>query len=415
MSARPVTLDVRLDAAAMRAALERDARTGLLSSPKTLPPVWFYDDVGSELFDEITRLAEYYPTRAERALLVAHAKDIAEAIGAVTLVELGAGTCTKTRILLDALTAAGTLRRYVAVDVAEGTLVAATEQIASEYPELEVDATIADFHHLEGLMAFEGPILVAFLGGTIGNLEPQERFRFLVGLDAELAHADGLLLGTDLVKDRQRLLAAYDDASGVTAAFNRNVLAVLNRELGADFDPTAFEHVVRFDEDHQWIEMRLRASSAQKVRLTGLGIELSFEEGEELRPRSPPSSPPTGSPRSSTAPASSSITSTTRRPASSCSPSRTPTARRPHGALASSFERGLDGTVERRVRVDHVPKALGRHLGVHGEGKNPSTSPPHGPADVAPTRTPRSGVLHELDEAVVAGLVDPSPRRLGHG
>lgn len=283
MSARPVTLDVRLDATAMRAALERDAREGLLSSPKTLPPVWFYDDVGSELFDEITRLAEYYPTRAERALLLAHAKDVAEATRAVTLVELGAGTCTKSRILLDAFRATGTLRRYVAVDVAESTLVAATEQIASEYPELEVSATIADFHHLEGLMAFEGPTLVAFLGGTIGNLEPTERARFLVGLDAELAHADALLLGTDLVKDRQRLLAAYDDASGVTAAFNRNVLAVLNRELGADFDPSAFDHVVRFDEDHQWIEMRLRASSAQKVRLMGLGIELSFEEGEELR------------------------------------------------------------------------------------------------------------------------------------
>lgn len=283
MTARPVTLDVRLDTAAMRAALERDARAGLLSMPKALSAVWFYDEVGSVLFDQITRLPEYYPTRAERALLEVHAKDIAKATRPVTLVELGAGTCTKTRILLDALTATGTLRRYVAVDVAETTLVAATEQIADEYPELEVTATIADFHHLAGLFEGEGPMLVAFLGGTIGNLEPNERARFLVGLDAELDHFDAFLLGTDLVKDRERLLAAYDDASGVTAAFNRNILAVLNRELGANFDPTCFEHVVRFDELHQWMEMRLRARSAQKVHVPGLGIELSFEKGEELR------------------------------------------------------------------------------------------------------------------------------------
>jgi L-histidine Nalpha-methyltransferase len=283
VSARPVTLDVRLDATAMRVALERDARAGLVSTPKTLPPVWFYDDVGSDLFDQITRLAEYYPTRAERALLERHALDVALATGAVALVELGAGTCTKTRILLDAFTATGTLRRYVAVDVAESTLVSATEQIAQEYPDLDVTATVADFHHLEGLFEGEGPTLVAFLGGTIGNLEPAERARFLVGLDAELDHFDSFLLGTDLVKDRRRLFAAYDDALGVTAAFNRNVLAVLNRELGANFDPEAFEHVVRFDEAHQWIEMRLRATSAQKVVIPGLGIDLVFEEGEELR------------------------------------------------------------------------------------------------------------------------------------
>jgi L-histidine N-alpha-methyltransferase len=276
-------LDVRLDAAAMRAALERDARDGLLSSPKTLPPVWFYDAVGSDLFDQITRLPEYYPTRAERALLEAHAHDVAEASGATTLVELGSGTSTKTRILLDAFAASGALRRYVAVDVAESTLVAATAQLAREYPDLEVTATVADFQHLEGLFAGEGPTLVAFLGGTIGNLEPDERARFLVSLDAELDHADTFLLGTDLVKDRRRLLSAYDDASGVTAAFNRNVLRVLNRELGADFDVDGFEHVVRFDEKRQWIEMRLRATYAQKVTVPGLGIGLTFEEGEELR------------------------------------------------------------------------------------------------------------------------------------
>jgi L-histidine Nalpha-methyltransferase len=283
MNALPVTLDVRLDTVAMRAALERDARIGLSSSPKTLPPVWFYDDLGSDLFDQITRLEEYYPTRAERALLVAHAAEVADVTGAATLVELGAGTCTKTRILLDAFAATGTLRRYVAVDVAEATLVAATEEIAAEYPGLEVTATIADFHHLEGLFDLDGPTLVAFLGGTVGNLEPDERARFLMALDAELVHGDAFLLGTDLVKDRTRLLAAYDDRLGVTAAFNRNVLAVLNRELGADFDVAAFDHVVAFDEEHQWIEMRLRAKSRQRVRVPGLGLELDFAAGEELR------------------------------------------------------------------------------------------------------------------------------------
>jgi L-histidine N-alpha-methyltransferase len=279
----PVTLDVRLDPVAMRTALEHDAREGLSSTPKTLPPVWFYDDVGSQLFDQITRLEEYYPTRAERALLVDGAAEVAAATGAATLVELGAGTCTKTRVLLDALASAGTLRRYVAVDVAEGTLVAATGEIAAEFPGLEVTAVVADFQHLQGLFDQGGPTLVAFLGGTIGNLEPDERGRFLVGLDAELAHADAFLLGTDLVKDRGRLLAAYDDRLGVTAAFNRNVLRVLNRELGADFDVDAFEHTVRFDEAQQWIEMRLRATSPQHVTVPGLGLELDFARGEELR------------------------------------------------------------------------------------------------------------------------------------
>jgi L-histidine N-alpha-methyltransferase len=283
MSTPPVTIDVRLDRAAMRVALERDARTGLLATPKALPSVWFYDDVGSALFDRITRLGEYYPTRAERALLEEHAEEIAVTTKAVTLVELGAGTCSKTPILLDALVGTGTLRHYVAVDVAESTLVGATSSIARAYPELEVTATVGDFLHLDGLFDHEGPVLVAFLGGTIGNLEPADRRRFFVGLDAQLAHADSFLLGCDLVKDRERLVRAYDDREGITAAFNRNVLRVLNRELGADFDVEAFEHVALFDEAHQWIEMRLRATSPQHVTITQLGIEITFEQGEEMR------------------------------------------------------------------------------------------------------------------------------------
>ena len=283
MTDQGVTLDVRLDPEAARSALERDAAKGLQANPKSLPPVWFYDDVGSELFDRITRLDAYYPTREERALLVAHAADIATATGATTLVELGAGTCTKTRILLDALLDHGTLRHYVAVDVAESTLLAATTSIAQDYAGLEVTARIADFQGLEGLVHHDGPTLVAFLGGTIGNLVPEQRQRFFIGLDAELDHGDHLLVGIDLVKDRRRLVAAYDDPQGVTASFNRNVLHVLNRELGADFDVDEFVHVATFDEEHQWIEMRLRASSPQHVSIPGLGISIDFEQGEELR------------------------------------------------------------------------------------------------------------------------------------
>jgi L-histidine Nalpha-methyltransferase len=283
VTANPVTLDIRLDAAGARAALERDAALGLSSTPKTLPPVWFYDDVGSELFDEITRLPEYYQTRAERALLEAHAREIASTSKATTLIELGAGTCTKTRVLLDAFVEAGTLRHYVAVDVAESTLVTATAELAVEYPELRVTARIADFLHLDGLVEDDGATLVAFLGGTIGNLEPTQRRRFYISLDAELTHGDSLLLGADLVKDRARLVAAYNDASGVTAVFNRNVLAVLNRELGADFDVESFEHVAIFDEANSWIEMRLRSVRSQRVSVRELGLTLEFDEGEELR------------------------------------------------------------------------------------------------------------------------------------
>jgi L-histidine N-alpha-methyltransferase len=283
VSTAPVTIDVRLDRDAMRLALERDARAGLLATPKALPSVWFYDDVGSELFDRITRLDEYYPTRAERALLVERANEIAVATKATTLVELGAGTCSKTPVLLDALVGTGTLRHYVAVDVAEATLVEATTSLAATYTDLDVTATVGDFLHLDGLFDREGPVLVAFLGGTIGNLEPFERHKFFAGLDGQLAHADSFLLGCDLVKDRARLVRAYDDGAGVTAAFNRNVLRVLNRELGADFDVEAFEHVALFDEERQWIEMRLRATTPQHVTLRALGIEISFDEGEEMR------------------------------------------------------------------------------------------------------------------------------------
>ncbi len=279
----PVTLDVRLDSAEARRDLEATTRAGLLAVRKSVPSVWFYDEVGSDLFDQITRLPEYYPTRAERRLLEAHAHDVAITTKAETLVELGSGTCTKTRVLLDAFERTGTLRRYVAVDVAEATIVEATRAIAVEHPELEVSAIVEDFHHLDGVLGREEPTLVAFLGGTVGNLAPDERHRFFVSLDSQLSHADSFLLGTDLVKDRRRLVAAYNDAAGVTAAFNRNVLTVLNRELGADFDVEAFEHVARFDEEQRWIEMDLRSLADQHVAIPALGIEIDFAAGEVLR------------------------------------------------------------------------------------------------------------------------------------
>jgi L-histidine N-alpha-methyltransferase len=265
------------------AALRSDALAGLTATPKTLPPRWFYDERGSELFDEITRLPEYYPTRTERALLAAHADDIAAASRADTLVELGSGTSEKTRLLLESLADAGTLSRFVPVDVDPSVLRAAGAAITAEHPDIAVDAVVADFTtHLDQLPR-GGRRLVAFLGSTIGNLEPGPRADFLSSLAGTLEPGDSFLLGTDLVKDADRLVRAYDDSAGVTAAFNRNVLAVLDRELDADFDLAAFEHVALWDDEHEWIEMRLRSRQAQVVHLAALDLEVAFDAGEELR------------------------------------------------------------------------------------------------------------------------------------
>jgi len=276
-------MDVHLGAHDLRSALERDVRDGLGSPRKWLPPVWFYDDRGSQLFDEITRLPEYYPTRAERGLLEAHASEIAARAEADTLVELGAGTCDKSRVLLSAMEATGRLRRYVPLDVSDGTLWAAATSLAEEYPGLFVHAVVGDFHlHIDRVPS-EGIRLVAFLGSTIGNLDPEQRQRFLFDLDCAMDHGDRLLLGTDLVKDRARLVAAYDDAAGVTAAFNKNVLHVLNRELQATFDPDRFDHVALWNEEERWIEMRLRSTVDQVVAISDLDMKVSFAAGEDLR------------------------------------------------------------------------------------------------------------------------------------
>ena len=267
----------------LRQTLESDVRAGLSASPKWLPPKWFYDAAGSELFSRITRLAEYYPTRRELEILRRRAIDVAGLSGADTLVELGSGTSEKTVLLLDALSNAGTLRAYTPVDVDAVTLLTAAERLAVRYPGLEIRPVRADFEHHLSLLPRTGRRLVAFLGGTIGNLTPAAREVFLKELRATLRPGDTLLLGTDLVKDRARLIAAYDDPQGVTAAFNRNVLHVLNRELDAGFEPEAFEHVALYDEDNDWIEMRLRASRPMEVPIRALGLTIAFAEGEQMR------------------------------------------------------------------------------------------------------------------------------------
>ncbi len=278
-----VTIEVHLGPDERATALRHDTAAGLAGEPKEIPPTWFYDERGCELFEEITRLPEYYQTRAERTILEAHADEIARLTGADTLVELGAGTSEKTRVLLDALAARGQLRRFVPFDVAEPTLVATAEAIAEEYPRIEVIGVVGDFRRHLGTIPKGGRRLIAFLGGTIGNLRPRERAVLLGELGASMEPGDALLLGTDLVKDPARLEAAYDDDAGVTAEFNRNVLHVLNRDLGADFDADHFHHVARFDEVDEWIEMRLRADGAQSVHVPALGMTLDFADGEDLR------------------------------------------------------------------------------------------------------------------------------------
>ncbi len=263
--------------------LRADARAGLSASPKTLPPKWLYDENGSELFEKITQLDEYYPTRAERSILATVAGEIAAATGASTLVELGAGAVDKTRLLLDALRAAGTLRSFVPVDVSETALIDAAHRVLASYPGLSVRAVVSDFEEHLGLPDASGPRLVAFLGGTIGNLVPDQRAAFLASVRSRLGPHDTLLLGTDLVKDPRVLQAAYDDAAGVTAAFNKNVLAVLNARLGANFDLTAFDHVALWDPVREWVEMRLRSAVRQVVTLPEIGLTVEFAEGEEMR------------------------------------------------------------------------------------------------------------------------------------
>lgn len=276
------SIDVWLDEAEWRDSLADAARRSLFCDPPYLDPVWFYDDRGSALFDEITRLPEYYLTRAERSLLVANAERIA-ACGLDTLVELGSGTSDKTTVLLDAMSSRGCLSRYVPFDVSEATLRHAVESLGVRYPHLEVRGVVGDFHRHLGMIPDGGRRMVAFLGSTVGNLDPVARRRFFFDLDCALGHGDRLLLGIDLVKDPERLLAAYDDPAGVTAEFNRNALRVVNDSLGTDFEPEAFEHVALWSDEHRWIEMRVRAAEAQVVTVPGAAKALRIAAGGEIR------------------------------------------------------------------------------------------------------------------------------------
>ncbi|MCB0993822.1 MAG: L-histidine N(alpha)-methyltransferase [Acidimicrobiales bacterium] len=278
-----VHVDVHLDPHWTDRALRADVSVGLGAQPKELPPKWFYDEAGSLLFEEITRLDAYYPTEREREILRTHATDIVAAAGADTLVELGSGTSEKTRVLLDAMAAAGRLRRFVPFDVSEETLRRAAEAIAVEYPGVVVHGLVGDFDHHLDLIPAEGERMIALLGGTIGNLVPAERQRFLAEVSDVLRPGETFLLGTDLVKDPDRLVLAYDDPDGVTAAFNKNVLAVLNRELGADFDLEQFDHIARWDPEREWIEMLLRSRSSQQVRVAALDLAVEFDPGELMR------------------------------------------------------------------------------------------------------------------------------------
>ena len=278
-----VDLDVHRSTEDMTEALREDVKTGLTAPRKWLPPKWFYDARGSELFEAITALPEYYPTRSEREILTRQAGEIARITGAQTLVELGSGSSEKTRLLLDALTDHGTLASFVPLDVSESALAEATEAIAADYPKLVVRGVVGDFTEHLDLLPGDQPRLVAFLGGTIGNFLPAERAKFLSSVRDVLQPGEWLILGTDLVKDRETLERAYDDAAGVTADFNRNVLRVINERLGADFAVDDFAHESYWDADAEWIEMRLRAKREMWVRIPGADLEVTFDAGEYVR------------------------------------------------------------------------------------------------------------------------------------
>ena len=271
-----------LTAEDLRQSLAEDARTGLSASPKWLPPKYFYDQRGSELFEEITRLPEYYPTRTERAMLTEHAHDIAEASDAEVLLELGSGSSEKTTLLLDALERTGRLTTYVPVDVSASALTQAMDALAVERPGLVLEGVVADFDQHLGQLPTPGRRLIALLGSTLGNYDRPGRERFLGSVAAAMQPGEGLLLGLDLVKDPGQLVAAYDDAAGVTAEFNLNALRVLNRSLGADFDPDDFRHLARWNTEEERIEMRLVSQESARVELSELDLVIKFDEGEEL-------------------------------------------------------------------------------------------------------------------------------------
>jgi L-histidine Nalpha-methyltransferase len=286
---RPVleTPEIRIESFLSEAeerCLANDVLDGLTRPFKELPPKHFYDSRGSELFERICELPEYYPTRSEREILTTRGEEIVRRTGAGELVELGSGSAEKARILLEAMANAGTLHRYVPLDVSERVVEEAAQQLVDEFDALRVHGVIGDFErHLDRVPDGEAARIVALLGGTIGNFPPGTRRTLLRNIGSLLAPRDRLLIGMDLVKDPARIEAAYDDPGGITAEFNRNVLHVINRELEADFSPEAFDHVAFFDRRHEWVEMRLRAKRPCSVLIADLGLRVEFAAGEELR------------------------------------------------------------------------------------------------------------------------------------
>ncbi len=278
-----ITIDVHLDPDWMDRSLRADVTDGLTSEPKELPPKWFYDDVGSELFDKITRLDEYYPTEAERSILSERSSAIAALSGADTLVELGSGTSDKTRVLLQAFADAGQLRSYVPFDVSAAPLRTAAHEISAAHPGVVLHGVVGDFEHHLAEIPSNGRQLTVFLGGTIGNFAPVDRSRFLRAVADRMEPGDSFLLGTDLVKETDRLVLAYDDPAGVTAAFNKNVLQVINRELSANFVLDQFEHVAFFDTENEWMDLNLRSTVDQIVTVGDLDLTVSFAAGELMR------------------------------------------------------------------------------------------------------------------------------------
>jgi dimethylhistidine N-methyltransferase len=279
-----LTVENRLPADHLAHSLRTDVLAGLGGGgARTIPSKWFYDKRGSELFEEITRLPEYYPTRAEEEILALRAPEIAAVTRAAVLVELGSGSSRKTRLLLDALGVRGSLRRYAPSDVSAAALNEAGEALCRDYPDLEVTAVVADLEHDLAIPEGQGPRLLAFLGSTIGNFDTAQRRTFHRRVSQALTTDDFVLLGADLVKDSATLIRAYADAAGVTAEFNKNVLNVLNRELAADFDLDAFDHVAVWDAAQERIEMRLRSLRPQMVTIADVGLSVDFARGEDLR------------------------------------------------------------------------------------------------------------------------------------
>ena len=278
-----VSIDVHLPPGGPLSGMAADVRAGLTKPFKELSPRYFYDERGSELFEQITELPEYYPTRSERAILEGHAGEIVSAAEPRALIELGSGSAAKTRVLLDAMQDSGCLEAYAPVDISEEITRSTAEAIAAEYEGIQVQGHVCDFELDLERVPVRGPRVIAFLGGTIGNFQPAQRASFLRRICNLLGSDDRFLLGTDLVKDAATLEAAYDDSQGVTAAFNKNVLAVLNERLSADFELDGFEHVARWDAENLWMDIRLRSLENQVVNISALDLQVGFQAGEEMR------------------------------------------------------------------------------------------------------------------------------------